>query len=587
MKLFLPLTVVGLSLTAANGALLASTYTGTKGLHELAKAQGKYMGTATDNGELTDTYYLAALKNSSEFGMLTPGNAMKWDATEATQNTFTYTKGDAIVSIADEMGAKVRCHTLLWHQQVPSWVQSLSKEEMLSALENHITEVMTHFGDSCYAWDVANEVMGDDATYRKSFWYETTGTDYIVTAFKTANSVKKSLGLSTKLYYNDYNTNTVNAKSTAVMNMIQTLLLDANIGIDGVGFQSHSIYSDTSTAEDIVTNLERFTALGLDVAFTELDVKTSSTSPSEEEQEKQFTVYTNTVAACQQVEECVGVTIWDFDDTYTWLDNSAPLPWYQPSGKGTALVRKRAYDGIAAGWGTSSSSTASSGTSISANATTTSNESSGGDTTTTASASVAGESSLDVETSTAASSATQTTSSSADTTEASTGSSVGAETSTTSSNSDSTSTESSSTDATASTAGSSTTETESTTNSSTGTETTGSANTETTSTANSSNSETTTQSSSAGTAETTSTAGSSTQTPIAGKTGACTRRLRNCGAVHYSEDKFKSHCWCGRTASDLDNMDIWTVFQRYCHAMLHHSPIRATPCCPLQQVGSS
>eukprot|EP00644_Phytophthora_capsici_P006517 jgi/Phyca11/9294/fgenesh1_pm.PHYCAscaffold_36_\ len=346
MKIFTPLTIAGLSLAVANGALLTSTYTGAKGLHELATAQGKYMGTATDNGELTDTYYVAALQNVSEFGMITPGNAMKWDATESTQNTFTYTKADAIVTLADDMGAKVRCHTLLWHQQVPDWVQSLSKTEMLSALENHITEVMTHFGDSCYAWDVANEVMGDDATYRKSFWYNTTGTDYITTAFKTANSVKKSLGLSTKLYYNDYNTDTVNAKSTAVKDMIQTLLLDKDIGIDGVGFQSHSSYSDTSTAEDIVTNLERFTALGLDVAFTELDVKTSSTTPSEDEQEKQVTVYTNVVSACQQVEDCVGVTIWDFDDTYTWLSNSAPLPWYQPNGKGTALVRKRAYDGI-------------------------------------------------------------------------------------------------------------------------------------------------------------------------------------------------------------------------------------------------
>ncbi|KAL3664378.1 hypothetical protein V7S43_010701 [Phytophthora oleae] len=502
MKVFAPLTIAGLSLAVANGALLTSTYTGTKGLHELATAQGKYMGTATDNGELTDTYYVAALQNVSEFGMITPGNAMKWDATESTQNTFTYTKGDAIVTLADDMGAKVRCHTLLWHQQVPDWVQSLSKTEMLSALENHITEVMTHFGDSCYAWDVANEVMGDDATYRKSFWYNTTGTDYITTAFKTANSVKKSLGLSTKLYYNDYNTDTVNAKSTAVKDMIQTLLLDKDIGIDGVGFQSHSSYSDTSIADDMVTNLERFTALGLDVAFTELDVKTSSTSPSEDEQEKQVTVYTNVVSACQQVDDCVGVTIWDFDDTYTWLDNSAPLPWYQPNGEGTALVRKRAYDGIVAGWGTSSSS-ASSGTST----TGTSTESSAA--TTTASASVAGESSLEQETSSAGSSTTGTTSSS-----------TGSET--TSSLETETLSASASTTSSSSTAASSAAETSSTTGSET------SSLTGTTETSSSDTAASATESSSATTPTetTTSTTGSSAQTSTTGKSGACSRRLR-------------------------------------------------------------
>ncbi|KAG6623726.1 putative xylanase [Phytophthora cinnamomi] len=504
MKLFLPLTAVGLSLAVANGALLTSTYTGTKGLHELAKAQGKYMGTATDNGELSDTYYLAALKNSSEFGMLTPGNSMKWDATEATQNTFTYTKGDAIVSVAKEMGAQVRCHTLLWHQQVPSWVQSLSKTEMLSALENHITKVMTHYGDSCYAWDVANEVMGDDASYRKSFWYTTTGTDYIVTAFKTANQVKKSLGLKTKLYYNDYNTNTVNAKSTAVMNMIQTLLLDANIGIDGVGFQSHSSYSDTATTKDMVTNLERFTALGLDVAFTELDVKTSSTSPSEDEQEKQVTVYTDTVAACQQVKECVGVTIWDFDDTYTWLENAAPLPWYQPAGKGTALVRKRAYDGIAAGWGSSSSSS----TASSSSGTPTQSHSSA------ASASVGG----DADTS---SGATQTTGSSASETQSTTSSSTGSEPSTTESSGypSTTSTESS---GNASPTSSGDAEPTSTTNSGNSDTTTQSSSNSDTTTQSSGNSDTTTQSSSTGATE--NTAGSGAQTPGAKK--SCASRLR-------------------------------------------------------------
>ncbi|RLN54748.1 hypothetical protein BBJ28_00020375, partial [Nothophytophthora sp. Chile5] len=224
--------------------------------------------------------------------------------------------------------------------------------------------------DTCYAWDVANEVMGDDANYRTSFWYNTTGTDYISTAFKTANSVKASLGLSTKLYYNDYNTNTVNAKSTAVLTMIQGLL-DEGITVDGVGFQSHSKYSDTDTAADLVENLERFTAIGVDVAYTELDVSSTSTSPSTSEQEEQKAVYTNVISACQQVEDCVGVTIWGYVDSYTWLTGEAPLPWYQPDGENTALVRKSLYDGIVEGWG-SGSSTGSSTTATTATTSTTS-----------------------------------------------------------------------------------------------------------------------------------------------------------------------------------------------------------------------
>jgi len=237
------------------------------------------------------------------------------------------------------------------HSQIPTWVQNLDKDDLLDALSNHITNVMTHFGDSCYAWDVVNEVIGDDANYRSSFWYTKTGTDYISTAFTTASAVKKQLGLDVKLYYNDYNTNTVNAKSTAGYNMVKGLL-DDGIEINGVGFQSHLTVGVAASTADQVTNFQRFADLGLDVAITEMDVNTKTTTPTTEVQNEELELYQNTITACAQVSKCVGVTIWDFDDAYTWLSASAPLPWYQPGGKNTELARKAAYDGIVRGWST-------------------------------------------------------------------------------------------------------------------------------------------------------------------------------------------------------------------------------------------
>jgi hypothetical protein len=55
------------------GPLLAAAQ-----LNELAQKAGKlYFGTATDNGELSNTTYLSILSNTSQFGQLTPGNGMK------------------------------------------------------------------------------------------------------------------------------------------------------------------------------------------------------------------------------------------------------------------------------------------------------------------------------------------------------------------------------------------------------------------------------------------------------------------------------------------------------------------------------
>ncbi|KAE9252647.1 hypothetical protein PF002_g3714 [Phytophthora fragariae] len=142
-------------------------------------------------------------------------------------------------------------------------MQDVQSLEMLSALESHITRVMEYTGDSCYA------------CIERRTW------NFPTTAFKTAYKVKKYLGLKTKLYYDDYNTITINAKSTAVCNMVKKLL---NYGVTavGVGFKSH---------------------------FT-------SFSPSTQEQIQQASVLMKTVAACKQVDKCFRVTIWGYDDNY-------------------------------------------------------------------------------------------------------------------------------------------------------------------------------------------------------------------------------------------------------------------------------
>jgi endo-1,4-beta-xylanase len=91
-------------------------------LNQLAKAAGKlYFGSATDNGELSDSAYTAILSNSNEFGQITPGNTQKWQYTEPSEGSYSYTQGDIITSFAEANGQILRCHNLVWYEQLPSW----------------------------------------------------------------------------------------------------------------------------------------------------------------------------------------------------------------------------------------------------------------------------------------------------------------------------------------------------------------------------------------------------------------------------------------------------------------------------------
>lgn len=96
-------------------------------LNKLAKAKGlQYFGSATDNPELSDAPYVVILSDANEFGQITPGNAQKWSYTEPTQGTFIWTQGDVVASLAKTNGQLLRCHTLIWHSQLPNWGMCLS-----------------------------------------------------------------------------------------------------------------------------------------------------------------------------------------------------------------------------------------------------------------------------------------------------------------------------------------------------------------------------------------------------------------------------------------------------------------------------
>ncbi|KAI0105618.1 carbohydrate-binding module family 1 protein [Hypoxylon sp. NC0597] len=287
-------------------------------LNQLAKAAGKlYFGSATDNGELSDTTYVNILKDPNMFGQITPGNGQKWQYTEPSQGSFSYTSGDQIVNFAKSNGQIVRCHTLVWHSQLPSWVSSgsWSTSQLTSIINTHIANEVGHYKGQCYSWDVVNEALNEDGTYRDSVFYQVLGDSYIPIAFKAAATADPNA----KLYYNDYNIEGTGSKQQGAIKIVK-LVKDARAKIDGVGMQAHLIVGSIPSQSSLESAMQSYLSAGVtEVSYTELDIRFSSLPATDSGLQQQASDYSTVVKACLAVDACVGITIWDYTDKYSWI----------------------------------------------------------------------------------------------------------------------------------------------------------------------------------------------------------------------------------------------------------------------------
>lgn len=315
------------------------------GLNARAQAAGKkYFGTEISIPVMNDAGANNIAKNSQDFGQYTAENEMKFDALEPSRGVFNYGNADRIVAQAQANGQIMRCHALIWHAQVPNWVQNgrFDNATLISIMKTHIANVVGHYKGKCYAWDVVNEALKDDGSYRtsESVWASTIGPAFIPMAFAAAAAADPSA----KLYYNDYNCDKPGAKSTGAQNLIR-MVKAYGAPIHGMGLQGHFTTGQVGGASTLVSNLQAFANLGVEVAYTELDIATPSSNPNFNQQ---ATDYATVVSACKQVAACVGITTWGFTDKHTWIRNSYPLIW------DINLQKKAAYNAILNAWGSSS-----------------------------------------------------------------------------------------------------------------------------------------------------------------------------------------------------------------------------------------
>ena len=262
-------------------------------------------------GNITTTYQIdyGTEKFYELWNQITPENESKWDAVEGQRRgQFNFSATDRIYNYARQHKFPFKWHTLVWGSQYPTWMNSLSKDEQLKAIEEWMDAVKKRYPDLPMI-DVVNEAVAGHAPapYKDALGGDgRTGYDWIIRAFEMAHERWPNA----ILIYNDYNTFQWNTDQ--FISLVQTLR-DAGAPIDAYGCQSHDLTGcEASTLRNSMTKIQN--ALKMPMYITEYDIGTA-------DDQLQLKNFSEQLPLLWEADYCAGVTLWGYIYGKTWTTN--------------------------------------------------------------------------------------------------------------------------------------------------------------------------------------------------------------------------------------------------------------------------
>lgn len=265
--------ITTLALAAAMASAAFAQKTTQTDMPTLQEVMGPYflVGAAV-NTDLTDGKTPDVEKVVQEqFNQVVAENCMKGEENHPEVNRFDFSDGDRLAEWAQKNGKTLTGHCLVWHSQPPKWMFTdkkgnlVSRETLIGRMYNHIMTVMTHYKGKVKGWDVVNEAIQDDGSYRQSLYYKIIGPEFIELAFQFAHEADPDA----ELYINDYSM-AKPAKREAYVKLLRQFKAKG-LRIDAIGMQSHNGY-DYPDYTEYEKSIEAFAAEGVKVMLTELDM---------------------------------------------------------------------------------------------------------------------------------------------------------------------------------------------------------------------------------------------------------------------------------------------------------------------------
>lgn len=309
-----------------SGAAVADVQPSADGLQALAaRTRPDFrIGAAVALGPLAgDEDY--AREVVSNFGSVTPENAMKPQSLSPQQGVYTFGEADAIIAIAESKGMIVHGHTIAFSEATPRWMQELptgtdaERQSSATALLDYVRTVVAHFKGRLNSLDVVNEPFDVDqgTSFQQNIWYRVFGPGYPAVVSQAVYEADPDV----QQFINENGADVPGHRQDVLLK----LALDTNARgghIYGVGLQAH-IYDFTTDAippGELSETLATFEAAGLRVRISENDVTDHQGTDAQSEQ------YATVLATCLRSHACVSYTTWGVDDRYDWwIDDDGSL----------------------------------------------------------------------------------------------------------------------------------------------------------------------------------------------------------------------------------------------------------------------
>lgn len=213
----------------------------------------------------------------THFNSVVSENDMKMESVHPEEGRFDFEKADALIRFGEKYNMSIIGHCLIWHSQCPEWFcvdkngKNVSADILKQRMKEHITTVVSRYKGKIKGWDVVNEAILEDGSYRKSRFYQILGEEFIPLAFQYAHEADPNV----ELYLNDYNMHEAGKRETYVKIIHE--LKNRGLRIDAIGMQGH-VGMDYPDIEEFEKSMTAYAGTGIKVMITEWDMSALPTA---------------------------------------------------------------------------------------------------------------------------------------------------------------------------------------------------------------------------------------------------------------------------------------------------------------------